>query len=124
MSFCDLETVSFGEGGDEHEGGVDEEADGHALEEGDAAGVVGEPLHEGDEDAVVEDDAGEHGEGDEGVEAGRGNLEGPEVAVQGGALLHEQGVGLSHHGAGDDGDQQDWEHHYHLFCFFYFCYCA
>lgn len=92
-----LHRVGDGDGRD-----LDDEADAEPLQQGDAAGVAGAALHEGDEVAVVHGDGEEHGEGDEAAEGGGRDLEGgAEVAVEGGALLHEEGVDLSPDGAGD-----------------------
>nr|GMD42325.1 Integrase, catalytic core [Ipomoea batatas] len=55
------------QGGDGHGHDGEDEADAHALELGDAGGVVGEGAGEWDEDAVVErDEEGHEEEGDDG----------------------------------------------------------
>lgn len=56
----DFLSSDLDKGGDEGGEDVDGEADAHALEAGDAGGVFGEPSGEGDEEALVEDEAGEH----------------------------------------------------------------
>ena len=73
---------------DEH---VEDEAGPEPLQQRDAPGVSGAAAGEGDEAAVVEDDAGEHEDGDEHLEAGGWDDEaGPDAAVESGALLDEE----------------------------------
>lgn len=92
-----LDSVGDSDGED-----LDNEADAEALQESDASGVPRAALHQGDEVAIVHGDGDEHREGHEAAEGGCRNLEGgAQVAVEGGALLDEEGVDLSPDGARD-----------------------
>jgi hypothetical protein len=99
--------VAFGERGGDHGEGGEEEADGDALERGEALRVGGEAAGEGHDEAVVDGDGDEDGANEEDGEGAGGDLEGgrgAEAAVHGLGLGDGEGGHLRvHHPEGDGG---------------------
>lgn len=107
----DVLSLNLDEAGDEGGEDGDDEANAHAVEEGDAAVEAGEAADDGDEETVVEGDCGEHGDDGEDGHGGGGDLEGvAEMAVHGFRLLQREGALLSVGGDEEDSGGPDGSH--------------